>query len=1106
MEAVIGVLCLLVLPLVGIGAGFWLMYQRISQLQDRLFEVELKLRRIEMAPLPATQKVGSTATAAPLITPALIPPPAMETPLSSAPEAPLPPPTDAAPVTTSPPALLEPPPVVEPAPAAPLPTAPAALPPMPAPPVKPPSPKSPSPTPRAPQRRFDSERPLTLPPATTIPLFSPPAAPAREVRKAAASLAKVPLIDWFLRMHLLVQIGLVVLLIGVALLLRYAVDQGWLSIEIRHLGAAAGGAALGVAGWFAYKKQRSYGLALQGGGLAILYLTTYSAYSIYALLPASVAFGFFAAISAFGIVLALLQDAWLLAYIAMVGAFAAPILAADGGGNYAGLLGYYAVVAVTALVLALRKGWQGLALLSLLGVYGVGMLNSAVSFTPDDYTGTLAFVTFFFGLFLAAALLLALRPGAGRRVLDLVVAVLNPIAALGWLAIITQHTDKDLGYALVVGGAIYLAVFGGLVWKRLDTLAVHRELSLFWALFLLSLAVPIFVEMRITASIWAVAGALWVWLSWRRSVAWLTFWGLLTQVAAGIFFAPTVVDAALRVGRTATDYRPFLNEFTIGWAILALAGLVSAWLLGRLAQREQRAADSGLLHGLATLTFLWGAAWWFGGGLLEATTVPAAYVASAAILFLTLSTVLLDLIGQRLRVALFSAPLWGLLPSLAVLALFQVGEINSPLQGGAWLVWPLALAAHVWMLRRHDATPVVKFYHAGGVWLLAFLAVAATNGLLGLVDAAITLITAATLTVLAAVAGGVTMFAGRLPPPIGPRAALYRLGGAGPVLGAGVAALVLATLTQDAATTPFAYIPVLNPLALASAAVLGVALVWIVMTRRDAAEPVRALIWSMRWVWWGLAVFCLSAELARTLHHLLDLPPTWGGLYATALFQALLAVLWSLLALAAMRWGRRIEMGRLWGAGPLVAGSVLAVVLANLMVDASTAWLPFVPVLNLVALASAVVLSVTLYWLFVTKQEAAEPLRTLLWSLRWAWWALLIFCLSAELARSVHHLLGMPLTWDGLYATAIFQTLLAVMWSMIALGLMVWGSRRRSRSAWFAGASVLGLTVVKLFLVDLAGAGTVARIVSFIGVGLLILVIAFVAPVPPREEGERLGD
>lgn len=239
---------------------------------------------------------------------------------------------------------------------------------------------------------------------------------------------------------------------------------------------------------------------------------------------------------------------------------------------------------------------------------------------------------------------------------------------------------------------------------------------------------------------------------------------------------------------------------------------------------------------------------------------------------------------------------------------------------------------------------------------------------IGLVDANVTLITATTLTVLAAVASVATMLVRRLSAPIGPRAALYRLWGAGPVLLVGSVGLVLATLTQDGAMTPLAYIPVFNPLALAAAAVLGVALIWIVMVRSAIGEPVCTLVWELRWVWW----------------------------------------------------------------------------------------------------------------------------------------ALLIFCLSAELARSIHHLRGMPLTWDGLYTTALFQTSLAMLWSVIALGLMLWGSRRRSRSAWFAGVSVLGLTVVKLFLVDLAGVGAVARIVSFIGVGLLILVIAFVAPAPPREEVERL--
>jgi uncharacterized membrane protein len=59
------------------------------------------------------------------------------------------------------------------------------------------------------------------------------------------------------------------------------------------------------------------------------------------------------------------------------------------------------------------------------------------------------------------------------------------------------------------------------------------------------------------------------------------------------------------------------------------------------------------------------------------------------------------------------------------------------------------------------------------------------------------------------------------------------------------------------------------------------------------------------------------------------------------------------------------------------------------------------------------------------------------------------------------------------------------------------------RELWIAGAILLGLVIVKLFTVDLADIGTVARIVSFMGVGLLLLVIGYFAPLPPRTEGKE---
>jgi uncharacterized membrane protein len=51
---------------------------------------------------------------------------------------------------------------------------------------------------------------------------------------------------------------------------------------------------------------------------------------------------------------------------------------------------------------------------------------------------------------------------------------------------------------------------------------------------------------------------------------------------------------------------------------------------------------------------------------------------------------------------------------------------------------------------------------------------------------------------------------------------------------------------------------------------------------------------------------------------------------------------------------------------------------------------------------------------------------------------------------------------------------------------------------WFVGAGLLAVVVAKLFVVDLVGVGTVARIVSFLAVGALMLGIGYVAPLPPR--------
>jgi uncharacterized membrane protein len=104
---------------------------------------------------------------------------------------------------------------------------------------------------------------------------------------------------------------------------------------------------------------------------------------------------------------------------------------------------------------------------------------------------------------------------------------------------------------------------------------------------------------------------------------------------------------------------------------------------------------------------------------------------------------------------------------------------------------------------------------------------------------------------------------------------------------------------------------------------------------------------------------------------------------------------------------------------------------------------------------------------------------------------------NAIALRSIHYWADVPYRLDALASSVLVQATLSILWTSAALTLMVLSRRRMERQLWIVGAALLTVVVGKLFLVDLSNTGTVARIVSFVGVGVLLLIIGYLAPVPP---------
>src|SRR6185436_17215972 len=113
---------------------------------------------------------------------------------------------------------------------------------------------------------------------------------------------------------------------------------------------------------------------------------------------------------------------------------------------------------------------------------------------------------------------------------------------------------------------------------------------------------------------------------------------------------------------------------------------------------------------------------------------------------------------------------------------------------------------------------------------------------------------------------------------------------------------------------------------------------------------------------------------------------------------------------------------------------------------------------------------------------------------------LAFIALNVIVARVVHFYWGIPFDLDALIQAAVFQTGISILWGLTAGLLMTLARMRINRPVWMVGAGVLAALIVKLFLVDLGNVGGVARIVSFLATGVLILAIGYFAPAPPKVE------
>ncbi|MEO5845840.1 MAG: DUF2339 domain-containing protein [Caldimonas sp.] len=768
-----------------------------------------------------------------------------------------------------------------------------------------------------------------------------------------------PIRRWLFGGNTIVKAGIGILFVGLAFLAKYASEHAHLPIEYR-LGAIGLAAIVLLGfGWRLRLSRPDYAQVLQGGAVAVLYLTLFAAFRFYGVIDAMPAFVLMVAVAALAAALAVLQDARSLAIIGALGGFATPLIVSTGSDNYVALFTYYFVLDLGIAAVAWSKTWRPLNLIGFIAAFVVATAWGVLKYRPEDYATSQAFLIAFFLLFVVILVLPARRlvgtaPVAGTAPAPHRDAWVNSSLLFGLPTIafaLEYGLVRDMPYGAALAALMLAAFYVALAsWmKRRPELGITFDATLAIATIFLTLVVPFALDARSTAGAWTLEGAGLIWIGFRQQRGLPRLFGYLLLGCAGL----AMLFSHQRHGTPTL----ILNAYLFNGLMAAGASLAGAFFV-------RRGGRAGTLkrgeEACETLLIMAATVWFVVTATIEIEAfVPMRLALAAALAAASAVAVLYAALARRLD---WPGIAWAALlhaPIVFVTAAIDAVLLADPFAAGGWWAWPIAFAAHALVLR----------------WTVPFW----------------------------------------------PKATAYAVH----ALGAITLALVGALLGRAATAS------------------------W-----GDFAS-------GWRWLGW------LAAPAAM----LLLLP------------QSATARVWPVRALP--------EAYRTGAAAVLAAGLWLWTLVANVASNGSAAPLPYLPFINPLDIGIGIALAATLLWL--RQQGGVAP-----WSLAMAAGAGFVW-LNAILVRSFHHYGGVPYHVDAWMASLAVQTGITLLWTAIALVAMWLAASREQRLPWVAGAVLLAAVVVKLLLVDLSGSGGVTRIVSFIGVGVLMLVIGYVAPLPARE-------
>lgn len=356
------------------------------------------------------------------------------------------------------------------------------------------------------------------------PIFSPP--PLRTQSSFSAQFSWINMgksdFEKFVGANLMSKIGILILIIGVGIGAKYAIDHDMVSPLTRIiLGYFVGASLLG----FAIKlkaKYENFSAVLISGAIAILYFITYAAYDFYSLIPQSLTFAIMVVFTAFAVIAATQYNKQVIAHIGLVNAYGVPFLLGDGSGKVLVLFSYMAIINIGILIVSFKRYWKPLLYVSF-GLSWLIFLGWALS-APNSghyFSIGLAFSTVFFLIFYVSSLAYKISKEESFDLGDVTLILLNAFIYYGISYFILQNhaTGAQLLGLFTLGNAIIHFMVSLVIYKK--KLADRKIFYLILAMVItfITMAIPVQLDGSYVTIFWTVEAALLFYLGRIRNIS-----------------------------------------------------------------------------------------------------------------------------------------------------------------------------------------------------------------------------------------------------------------------------------------------------------------------------------------------------------------------------------------------------------------------------------------------------------------------------------------------------------------------------------------------------------------------------------------------------------